>query len=272
MTLAKILKKYRQETGLTCENIAKKLALPRELVQYLENPKDMEPQAIDWVRKALGITPEALKGEGPPKPPKTEMLKKVPSLLPEKPKEPSPDEIIQAIIKTSKLPNLREFILNPDCCKSREKAVELIKRQEYSLAERNIVLYCATIALYHFCDYNNSSFAFDQYLFKLHTVLLEKFGQGLTKEGLTAEMKEELLTNAKLNVFACDTIENIAILVLEDFARELEDKLQKKKFDFERDLDMPFVWAVDDALMQVEITDVKGTLKHRIKLLDVKPK
>lgn len=258
MALAEMLKKYRAQAGLATEDVAKALSLPKGIIAYIENPKEMEPFLIDIICKALKVKPEVFRGEAPVQPPK--------------PKEPTPEEVRQRFVQAAKYQKIREFILDPAYCKSQDKVMELIKRQEFSLAERNIVLYLGTVALYHFCDYNYSCFAFDQYLFRLHASLLEKFERDLEKENLAPEQKEDLLINARANVFACDKIENITILVLDDFSRELEEKLQKKRIDFENELELPFFWTFDDALMQIEIKDKYNNLKHRIKLLDVKAK
>ena len=255
MSVAEMLKKNREEKGVTQEELANKLSVPVDMVTFLEDPIGSEESMITLLASALDITPEVFKGEAPPEP--------------EIPKE---EKKKIEVLKKAKYPKIREFILDSSRCENPGKAMELFGDQELSLAERNVILYLSTTALYHFCDTNTSSFAFDEYLFKLHGKLLSDFEKGLQSLNLSAEEKEDRLGNARSNVFACDSMENIAIRTLGQFADEMEQKLTNEIYDFNDDLNMPFLWGVNETLMKVEIKDENGTIKDEIKLLDVKEK
>lgn len=255
MSVAEMLRKNREEKKITREDLAKKLSIPVDIITFLEDPVSSEESVISLLAEALDITPEVFKGEVPPEPeiPKEEKKK------------------VEAL-KIAKFPKIREFILDPSRCENPGKALELFGDQEFSLAERNVILYLSTTALYHFCDTNTSSFAFDEYLFKLHGKLLSDFEKALQSMNLSDQEKEDRLGNARSNVFACDTMENIAIRVLGQFAAEMEQKLAVEIYDFKEDLSMPFLWGVNEDLMKIEIKDENGNVKDEIKLLDVKEK
>jgi hypothetical protein len=92
----------------------------------------------------------------------------------------------------------------------------------------------------------------------------------LAGSAISAEEKEERLSNARGNVFACDSIENIAIRVVEPFAVEMEQKLAAGAYDFKDDLNLPFTWNIDETLMKIEIKGSDGLVRDTLKLLDVK--
>jgi len=253
MPLAEMLRKNREEKGMTHSDLAKKLSVPVDIIVYLEDTASGEKKLIELLSKALEITPQIFKGE-----------------VPFKPKEPTEEEKRTAAIKSATFPRIRQFILDPQKCENIQKAFELFGNQSLSLPEKNVILYLSTTALYHFCDTNTSNFAFDKYLFKLHGILLAEFEKGLEKMGLSSQEKEDRLGNARSNIFACDSIENIAIRVVDQFAEELEKKLAESICDFEEDLNLPFKWGINETLMKIEIKDKNGKIKDYIKLLDVK--
>ncbi|GAF94366.1 unnamed protein product, partial [marine sediment metagenome] len=238
---------------ITQEDLAKTLSVPVDIITFLEDPVEGEARIVELLAGGLGITPEVFKGELPPEP-----------------KEPTEEEKKEAVVKNARFPNIRQFILDPSRCENPEKALELFGNQELSLAEKNVILYLSTTALYSFCDTNTSSFAFDEYLFKLHGPLLAEFEKELQGMNISTEEKEDRLGNARSNIFACDTVENIAIRVVEQFAGEMEEKISNSIYDFEDDLDMPFLWNIDETLMKIDIKDQNGTVKDQIKLLDVR--
>ncbi len=255
MNVAEMLRKSREAAGISQEDLAKSLSIPSDLVAFIENPVDLEERIIEFFASGLGITPEVFKGERPPKP-----------------KEPTEEEKRELITKNARFPLIRLFILDNTRCEDPEKAMKLFGDSELSLAEQNIILYLSTTALYNFCDTNCSSFSFDKYLFNLHGKLLVKFEKELQESNLSPEEMEERLGNARSNIFACDSIEDIAINIIEPFAKEMEEKLAGEIYDFEGDLDMPFVWGIDDTLMRIIIKDQNGNIRDRIRLLDVKKK
>ncbi len=255
MTVAEMLKNNREAAGISLEDLAKKLSLPIDILTYIEDPVTGEAKIIDLLAGGLETTPEVFKGEVPPEPAK-----------------PTEEEIKAAVIKNARFPKIREFILDASRCENPEKAIEIFNNQALSLAEKNVILYLSTTALYNFCNTNTSNFAFDEYLFKLHGPLLTRFEKELQGMDLSAEEKEDRLGNARSNIFACDSIKNIAIRVVEQFAVEMEEKLASNIEDFEDDLDLPFLWNIDDTLMKIEIKDRNGRVKDQIRLLDVKEK
>jgi hypothetical protein len=169
----------------------------------------------------------------------------------------------------ARYPKVRAFLLD-SLCLNPVKAAPLFNESDFPLSERNLVLYLSTNALYHFCNTNTSHFAFDEYLFSLHVKLLAKFESDLALERLSHEEQEEQLREARGNIFCCERIENIAVMVVERFAEELERKLGKGISDFNEDLLLPLKWEIDEALMKIRIREPAGPLRDEIKLLDVK--
>lgn len=160
--------------------------------------------------------------------------------------------------------------MRPDRCLTPEAACEFFEEKSVSLPEKNLLLYLSTTALYNFCDTDISAFSFDEYLFKLHDKLYAKFEKDLHSLSLSEEEKEEMLDAARSNVFACDTIQNIAIRVLNPFVYEFEEKLSKGNTDFHEDIEMPFKWDVDKELMRIRILNFDESLRDEINMLDVK--
>lgn len=256
MVVVEMLKKIREEKGVSQDELSKKTTIPVEVIAYLEEPLLMEDAIVTLFAEALDVTPAIFRGEEPVKPPE--------------PEKPTEEEIRVAAVENAKYPNLRSFILDPGQCKTPQKARELFSKQELSLAEKNVILYLSTTALYNFCDTNISNFAFDEYLFKMHSPLLEKFKKELATPGMSEEEKDERIGHAHANIFACDTMENIAIGVMDNFACELEEKLRNDQSDYYEDLDLPFAWSIDEEFMKIQIKDDHGDVVHEIKLLDVK--
>ena len=268
MTLAEMLKRNREASKMSQADIAKKLKVPEAIVACIEEPEADNAKAVQLFASAFGVKPAVFAGEEP-RPPTEEEIRAAEEAKKAEEKARKAKEAAEVASK-AKYPAIRAFILDPERCAHPDKAAELFGKDRFSLAERNVVLYLSTTALYHFCDTNTSSFSFDQYLFKSHSSLLQKFERELAKENLSDEAKEERLDFARGDIFRCDRIENIAILVVDDFAAELEEKLKSGTMDFEQDLDMPFVWDVDDELMKIAIRGSDGSLLHEIKLLAVK--
>lgn len=251
MRIAEMVKANRESAGISKNEFAKRLGISLELIEYIENPEIDNPGAVELFASALGMSPAQFKGE--------------------KPEEPPPKEERRApAVKNARFPSVRAFILDPSRCLNPEVAIKIFGDDPFPLAERNVLLYLSTTALYHFCDTNVSSFAFDEYLFALHGKLLARFEQELQREGLSGSDAEERLNSARSNIFCCDRIENIAIMVFESFTAELEGKLTGNTIDFEEDLHMPFTWEIDDSLMKIVFKDDKGNVRDQIKLLDVK--
>lgn len=252
-TVAELLIKNREREGISQDDLAQKMSVPVEFIKYIEGEKESSKPLAELLADALEVTlPVFLGKEEPPKP------------------EPTEEEIKAEAMASAKYPAIRDYLLSSDRCRNYEVAIELFTGKEFSLSEKNLVLYLSTTALYNFCSTNSSSFEFDEYLFKLHGKLLVNFEAQLKKENLSAEENEERLANARSNIFGCDTMENIAIRVLESFADELEKKLNDGIIDFDEDIEGPFIWDVDKDLMHIDIYNSKDEKIHSIKLLDVK--
>lgn len=266
MSIAEKLKENREKSGISQEDLAKKLSVPVAFITFLEDPQKGEEKMISFLASGLGITPKKFKGEA--EKPREKVEK--PQAKVEKPQEKKAKEEEKEPVIKPKFPHIRDFLLHPSHCQNPGKALKYFDNQEISLAERNLILYLSTTALYYFCDTNASNFAFENYLFKLHGPLVKKMEEDIKEEQLSAEEKEERLANARSNIFCCETIENIAIRIVSPFAQEMEKKLADEIYDFDDDLDLPFVWDIDQTLMKIEIMDSHGKIKDQIKLLDVK--
>lgn len=252
-TVAELLVKNREREGVSQEELAERLSVPVEIVRYIEGEKGSSKPLAELLADTLEVAlPVFLGKEEPPKP------------------EPTKEEIKAEAVANAKYPSLRDYLLSEDRCGDHDLAIELFDGKEFSLAEKNLTLYLSTTALYNFCSTHSSSFKFDEYLFKLHGKLLVKYEANLKKESIPEEEKEERLANARSNIFGCDSMENIAVRVLEPFAEELEEKLSNGINDFDDDIDGPFSWIIDKDLMQINIMKENGEKIHSIKLLDVK--
>jgi hypothetical protein len=234
--------------------LGKALKVPEQVVMVLEQPERSDEELVGFFAAALGVTPGVLTGQ--------EMT--------EEEKRAAEMQARAAAAAQAKYPQIRHYLLAPEHCADPEKAVELFGNQPLSIPERNLLLYLTTSALYHFCDTNTSSFALDHYLFRLHGPLFERYQKQLAQSGLTAEEREEQLDKARSDVFRCESMRNIAILVAEDLAAELERKIQDGDAGFEEDVAMPFTWELDERLMQIIIREPDGSVRDEVRLLDVK--
>jgi|GEM_PF-3004864 len=257
MTLAEMVKKSREIAKMSRAELADKIGVPEIIIACIEQPDTQDEKAVSFFAAAFGLKPEVFSGTAPREPSEGE-------------KRAAREAEMAARTAKAKYPSIRAFILDPCRCADPAKALELFGEEPFSLAERNVVLYLSTTALYNFCDNNSSSFAFDSYLFKHHGKLLQRFEQETARLNLPAEQREERINMARGDIFRCGRIEDIAILVLDDFAAELEEKLKKGADDFMQDLALPFTWEIDAALMKITIKDSRGGVAHQIRLLDVK--
>jgi hypothetical protein len=250
MTFTEMIAANREKLGLSRKDFADKCSIPVELISYLEDPKLCEERLINQCAAALGMKPAVFRGEELP--------------------EPTYQEKLSGTLAAARFPRIRRFLVDPAQCLQPEKALALFDQERVSLAERNLILFLSTNALYRFCETNSSHFKFDEYLFKLHSTLFTRYEQEANRLPIPDEEKQDLIDTARKNVFACDTMENIAIRVVEPFAEELEEKLEKQQLDFNEDLDLPLRWDFDDELMKIRILRGDNSLKTEIKLLTVK--
>lgn len=250
MTFAEMIAVNREKLGISKQDFAKKCGIPVELVAYLEDPVVTTERLINQCAAALGVKAEVFMGEEEP--------------------ELSFKEKVDSAMASARFPNIRRFLIDPQQCLQPEKVVALFAGEKVSMAERNLMLYLSTTALYSFCDTNSSSFAFDEYLFKLHSALFTRCEQDVLKLDIPEEEKQDRIDQARNNVFSCDSMENIAIRVVEPFAEELEKRLPTDIEHFAGDLALPLRWDIDDELMKIKIIAHDGSVKDEIKLLSVK--
>jgi transcriptional regulator with XRE-family HTH domain len=259
MTLGELIRRNREQKSITVEQLADKLGVAPVVIECLEQPEKTTEAAIAYFANIFNVTPEAFKAKPVTGQKKTE----------EKISAVAAQTAVPAA-SAVRYPAIRAFLLSKEICADPEKAAKLFGNEPFPIAERNVVLYMSTTALYNFCDKATSSFSFEEYLFRHHRALLDKFEKELDRQNLPYFEREERVTMARGDVFRCEKIENIAILVLEDFATELEKKLSTGVKDFQHDCDLPFKWEMDDSLMRISIRAPSGGLLHEIKLLDVK--
>ena len=250
MTFIEMIALHCDKLGLDRKSFADKCGVPVELIRYLEDPQQVEERLINQCATALGMKLAVFKGEELP--------------------EPTFQEKLAETLAAARFPKIRSFLLDPARCAQPEKAIPLFAKERVSLAERNLILHLSTNALYRFCETNSSHFKFDEYLFKLHSALFTRYEQEVGKLQIPEEEKEDRINTARNNVFACDTMESIAIRIVEPFAGELEEKLGKEQPDFNEDLDLPFRWGFDEELMKLRILGADNSVKREIKLLAVK--
>ena len=252
MTFAEMIAVNREKLGLSRQDFAKRCGLPVELISYLEDPETSTERFMHQCAESLQMKLEVFMGE--------------------EAAEPTFDEKMAEVMSSARFPNIRSFLLDRSQCTDPEKALSLFTGDKVSMAERNLMLYLSTTALYNFCDTNYSSFAFDEYLFKLHSTLFSRCEQDVAKLDIPEEEKADRIDQARQSVFACDSMENIAIRVVEPFAEELERRLQTDLDRFKSELDLPMRWDIDDELLKIRILNADGSLKDEIKLLSVKEK
>lgn len=250
MTFSEMVAVNREKLGISRQEFAKKCGLPVELIAYLEDPEISTERFINQCATALEMKVEVFTGT--------------------QEAEPSFNEKMADAMSSARFPNIRSFLIDPQQCMQPENAVSLFADDKVSMAERNLMLYLSTTALYQFCDTNCSTFAFDEYLFKLHGTLFARCEREVMNQSIPDEEKQDRIDEARKNVFACDSMENIAIRVVEPFAEELEKRLEDDVSELVEDLALPLRWDIDDELMKIKIIDRDGTVKDEICLLTVK--
>jgi len=246
MSIAEMMRKNREESQMTLEQVADKLGVPEYLVKYLEDPSAPNPELEEVLAEALAISTREFRGEV---------------------RRPTKEERQDA---RATYPNLRKFLIDPERCENPAEARELFGDQPLSLPEHNLLLYLSTNALNFFCTTNRSSFEFDKYLFNMHASLLARLEKSLESSDLSAEQKEERRAAGQADVFACESMENIAVLICDRFAAEFEKKLTQGEHGYEEEVGLPFRWRADKELMRIDIRSTAGKVLDTICLLDVK--
>ncbi len=239
-----------EKLGLSTKEFADRCSLPIDLIDYIREPGRTEELLVERCANALGMKIAVFKGEELP--------------------EPTFQEKHAAAVSSARFPRIRKYLLDRERCLQPEKAIALFAEDKVSIAERNLILHLSTEALYRFCDTDSSHFRFEEYLFKLHTPLFSRFEREVTKLPIPEEEKKDRIDTARNSIFACDTLENIAIRVVEPFADELEEKLEQNRFEFIEDFESPLLWDCDEELMKIKILDEKRQTRTEIKLLTVK--
>jgi hypothetical protein len=250
MTFAEMIAFNRERLGLSHQDFAEKCGIPVELLSYIDDPARAEERLIVQCANALGIKVTIFTGE-------------------EKP-EPTYEELLESTLNAARYPGIRKFLIDSSQCSEPKKIFALFGEEKVSIAERNLILHFSTNALYHFCNTSSSLFKFDEYLFKLHSPLFTKYEQEMRKSELPEEEKNDRIDTARKNVFACDSMENIAIRIAEPFADELEAKLRSSKEDYGDELELPLRWDFNEELMKIRILGADGACRSEIKLLTVR--
>lgn len=263
MSIAQLLFKFRENTGISQQELAKKLSIPVEVIEFIEDPSNKQDTVLNYFASRLNISYEEFIDHKPLKKEKTgphagQDHSESPGL--------SQEQMKENVIKNARFPKIREFILKTAKYSNQEKLLKLFENNDLSSAEKLVIHFLSTTALYHFCDTNSSNFSFDKYLFSLHTKLLANFEKELDKKQLSPEEKEERMTFARSNIFCCDTIDNIAVYIISHFAKEMEEKLSRGSDEFNEELEMPFLWNIDDSFKNIEVIDEYGNTKKHIKL------
>jgi hypothetical protein len=249
MTFAEMVVAHRKKMQLSREEFAEKCSLPIELIAYLEEPEVAQEQLIIRCAAALGMKRGVFTGEEAP--------------------EPTLAEKREAAIAAARFPKMRAFFIDGYCGSAPDKAIALFGSEKVSLAERNLILHLSTTSLYQFCDHCTSSFGFDGYLFRLHDALFTRYEKQVASLAIPDEEKQDLVDTARNSVFACDTMENIAIRIAEPFADEFEAKLAKGTQEYATDLSLPFRWDFDAELMKIKVLDKSNAVIREIRLLSV---
>ncbi|MBN1308002.1 MAG: hypothetical protein JXA18_08805, partial [Chitinispirillaceae bacterium] len=194
MTFAEMITANREKLKVSREEFADRCGIPVELITYLEEPQQSENRLISRCAAALGMKVAVFKGEELP--------------------EPTDEEKLSVTLAAARFPKIRRFLLDPAQCMQPKKALALFTGERVSLIERNLILHLSTNALYRFCETNTSHFKFDEYLFKLHSALFTRYEQEARKLQIPEEEKQERIDTARNNIFACDTMESIAIRIV----------------------------------------------------------
>ncbi len=252
MQFGEMLKMNMERSGKSSADVAAAAGIPEAVIEQLSNPTRVNEKTIELFAGAFGVTVEVFKGEKEP--------------------EPSFEEKRDEAIANAKYPTVRAFILNSERCRTPEEAVESMGPEAFSIAEQNLMLHFATGALCRFCDTEASDFAFDRYLFKLHDPLLQRLTKKPSFKALSPDEQEELLAEARTNVFACEKIENIAILILDQFTKELDERLGKNETGFYKELGFPFTWKIEPQRNRIVVCGPDGSVREEIELLEVKKK
>jgi len=63
MSIAEMMRKNREESQMTLEQVADKLGVPEYLVKYLEDPSAPNPELEEVLAEALAISTREFRGE-----------------------------------------------------------------------------------------------------------------------------------------------------------------------------------------------------------------
>ncbi len=252
MQFSEMLKMNMERYGKSSAEMSSATGIPVVVIEQLRNPQKLNEKAVELFAKVFDVDVAVYKGEKEP--------------------EPSFDEKRDKSIANAKYPAVRAFFLAPQRCVDPEDVIESFGDQPFSTVEQNLMHYISTNALCRFCDTETSDFALDTYLFKLHDPLLQRLVKKPSFKALSTEEQEELLAEARTNVFACEKITNIAILILDQFTKELDERLGRKETGFYKEVGLPFTWKVETGNKRIVVCEPDGSVRDEIALIDVKKK
>jgi len=243
MSIAANLRSNREESKMSVEELADRLGIPEYLVRYMEEPDKEYPELEEVLAEALEISVKEFRGEV---------------------RRPTAEEKQDA---KATYKAIRALIIDPARCENPPVAREFFGEHAFSEVERSLVQHMATKALYRFCTENCTSFSFDQYLFRRHSELFERLERSLSKaKDLTDEEREERLNCGHADLFACDSMENIAAMILDEFVVELEEKLASGVSGLAVEIGFPLAWNVDKEKGALQIKDIGGRVRKTVSL------
>jgi hypothetical protein len=252
MQFSEMLRMNMERYEKSSSEMSSVTGIPEVVIEQLQNPQNLNEKAVELFAKAFDVEVAVYKGEKEP--------------------EPSFDEKRDKAIANAKYPAVRAFFLAPPRCVDPEESMESFGDQPFSTVEQNLMHYICTSALCRFCDTETSDFAFDTYLFELHNPLLQRLVKKPSFKALPPEEQEELMADARTNVFACEKIKNIAILILDQFTKELDEHLGRNETGFYKEVGLPFTWKVEPENTRIVVREPDGRVRDEIELIDVKKK
>lgn len=238
MNIAGNLKTSRERRELSQEVLAAKLNVPVAVLCYLENPAAENHAVVNLFAEALEMTADQFLGKE------------------EIPRDPS--EVLEETVAQATYPNLRRFLLAENRCETVERVTELFAAAPLSSIEKSLTLHFAITALTRFSETDITVFELDKYLGAVHGQALNKLEAELQSQGLSPAEREERLGFAHGSVFACDSAANLALLVVKDFTKELEAKIERGETDFYDEIGLPFTWVLNDDATALTIRNQDG--------------
>jgi len=233
MEKAASIKQLFEHHAIATSKAGEILDLPTPVLNYLLEPEKNKDSLFDWVGQKLAAAARNTPASAQPSPAK----------------EPT----------NARFSAIRSFLLRRLHPQASSAGTQALEQAPFGIVEQNLVLQLAILALEDFRQTNASVFGFETYLFKHHSNLLRRFRQKLLKLDLEQPLLQHRLQLAQSNVFACDNLQNICIIILDDFCAELESLLLTPlQTQIEQTL-KPFIWQYDQAVSSITIFTDEGS-------------